>query len=1270
MKKTFRKTALFMGAFALMGGVSPMMAAAAGPELGVQEVQQQQKKVTGTVSDAMGPIIGASVMEKGTSNGAVTDFNGNFSLNVSPGATLVISYIGYEKQEIKVGSQGVINITLREDANSLEEVVVVGYGVQKKKLVTGATVQVKGEDIAKLNTTNALTAMQSQSPGVNIAQSSTQPGKGFKVNIRGVGTIGESSPILVIDGIYSGTADNGLNGLNPNDIESIDVLKDAASAAIYGARAANGVILVTTKQGKAGALNVNYDGYVGWSNAYKVPGMVNAQQYMQLVNETVFNTSGTALDWSKNVPQAILNKVAAGWEGTDWFKEYENKNALQFSHAVTLSGGTERSKFSMSLNYSSNEGIMGGSNASNYRRYGGRINSEHIVLKARTHDLLTIGENVSYWYHRSHDLAEGNGYWNIMQDAYNASPLVEAYNADGTMANYKDNGAGYSNNIYKHPLNAFVNGDYNALNKNRDFGVGATIYWILEPIKNLKYRGQFNTGYSADNGRNVTMPFSKNFTYQNADYKMNMWSNESASFSMENTLSYVLPQIGKHNIDVLVGQSIERSQWSMGLSNNFIVGADNLNSLVLNGWDYNIPHNYDHPYLSGHDGYDNPMQGSIASFFGRLNWNYDEKYMLTAILRADGSSNFARGNRWGYFPSVSAGWVITNEKFMQGTSSWLDFLKLRASWGQNGNCAINNFYYYSNIGFSPTGYPDYGYKFSSDMMNTVSSNVYTTGAYAKNVPNEDITWETSEQLNIGLDARFIGGRLGLVFDWYKKTTKDWLVEAPMNEVLGYEYPAMINGGDIENKGFEVGLNWRDQIGKDFHYYIGANFATNKNEVTRLAVASGPDGVARIGNDDSKYGSTLFQNSSYVSIVEKGHPIGYFFGMSHDGIWQSLQQIADARANGQAVLANAAPGDPIWVDYDGDGTINYDKDRHDIGNPHPDVTLGVNLGFEWKGLDFGVTGFGAFGQQIMQCYRTALLAHPFDSYTVDAFDRWHGEGTSNERPRLLVGGEANQWVSDLYMQNADYFKIQNVTLGYDLTKSLLKNQNLFSKFRLYVQAQNLYTFTGYTGVDPECTSDGGKSDGKQNFIRGIDVGLYPAARTFLIGASITLKGTKDAPKTAPVAVTPTYDNSAELDRLNGEINRLRAENDALKSRQPEKQIVTVDNSRIVTFPYLVNFVVNTTDVVNREKVNLETVAAMIKATPEKKYSVVGYADKQTGTPEINAQLASGRAQNVYDILVNQYGVPASQLVKDSKGGVDYMYMNDEQLSRSVIISEVK
>ena len=1074
-----------MGTMACLGlGYSSNAYAAGAP----QEIQQATKKITGTVVDASGPVIGASVVEKGKSgNGVITDFDGNFSLSVSPGATLVISYIGYETQEIKVGNQSTLSITLKEDNAQLDEVVVVGYGTQKKKLVTGATVQVKGEDIAKLNTTNALTAMQSSTPGVQITQSSSQPGKGFKVNIRGVGTIGTSSPLLIIDGINAGTADDGLNGLNPNDIESIDVLKDAASAAIYGARAANGVILVTTKQGKAGKIQVQYDGYVGWSNAYKVPGTVNAKQYMQLINETNFNTYGTSTNWSSLVPQQVLDRVNQGWDGTDWFKEYENKNALQFSHAVTLTGGSENSKFSMSLNYSSNQGIMGGADlSSDYKRYGGRINSEHILLKAKDHSVITIGENVSYWYHRSHDLAESNGYWNIMQAAYIASPLVDPYDANGNLASYKNNGAGYSTMIYNNPLNHFLNGGYNSINQNRDFGVGATFYWIIEPIKNLKYRGQFNTGFSASNNRSISLPYSASSTSSSANYGMNMGEYESSSFTLENTLSYALPKLGKHSLDVLVGQSIERSNWSTGMNMSFTVSEENLNSLVRNGWDYNIPANYETQYMTGHGGYANPMQGSIASFFGRLNWNYDEKYMATAIIRADGSSNFARGKRWGYFPSFSAGWVITNENFMESTKGWLDFLKFRASWGQNGNCNISNFYYLSNIAFSPTDYADYGYKFSSDMNNTVDSNIYQTGAYAKNAPNPDVTWETSEQINVGLDARFISGKLGLNFDWYVKKTKDWLLQAPMNEVLGYEESAMINGGDVKNTGFEIALSWRDQVTKDFSYHANVNVATNKNKVTRIANDQG------LINGQTK---ALFENSSYVSRVQEGHAIGYFYGMSYSGIWQNQQQIDDAKAAGKAVLDGAVPGDPIWDDFDNDGVIDYDNDRHEIGNPHPDVTLGVSLGCEWKGFDFGITGSGAFGMQVMQCYRTALLANQYNSYTVDAFDRWHGEGTSNKYPRLTVGQIADQWVSTRYMQNADYFKIQNVTLGYNFNK-LWKNSP-FSQLRLYVQAQNLYTFTGYTGVDPEV----GSSGGKDSWARGIDVGLYPSARTFVVGASI-------------------------------------------------------------------------------------------------------------------------------------------------------------------------
>ena len=1052
---------------------------------------QEPGTVSGTVTSASDgePLIGASVLVKGTTIGTDTDIDGKFTVKAKKGDVLQFRYVGYEPSEVKVGDSNVINVMLQENENNLDEVVVVGYGTQKRKLVTGSTFQVAGDQLAQMNTTNALTAMQSQAPGVQITQSSTQPGKGFKVSIRGVGTIGESSPLLVIDGIVSGTANDGLNGINPNDIESIDVLKDAASAAIYGSRAANGVILVTTKQGKEGKISITYDGFVGWSNAYRKPGLLNAQQYMEVINETNFNTYGQALNWSAMVPQAILDKVNNGWKGTDWFDVYRNKNAFQHSHAVTVNGGSDRSKFSISVNYSDQEGILGGSNASNYRRYGGRVNSEHILLKGKDHSIITLGENISYWYHDSHDLAEGNGYSNVMQPAYSASPLVPAFREDGTPTNFRQDGTGWNSMIFTNPYEGFLNGQYNSLNKNRDFGVGATLYCIIEPIKNLRYRGQINTGYSASNWRSTSTPFSVSSTSANANYGLQQNAEQSSSMSVENTITYAIPEFAKNNIDVMIGQSVEMSKWATRMSMTFSDSPDDLNSLVMNGWNFTIPSNMAN--MTGYSGYDNPREGRIASFFGRINYNYDERYLLTAIVRHDGSNNFARGHRWHTYPSVSAGWVLTNEKFMENATNVMNFFKLRASWGQNGNCQIGNFYYLSNIGFSPTDYADYGYKFNSNLIQTVQG-VYTPGAYAKNVPNEDLTWETSEQWDLGFDTRFFQNRLAFTFDWYVKKTKDWLVQAPLNAVLGYEEAAMINGGDVKNTGVEMALSWSDNIGADFLYHVNVNAAYNRNKVTRLATASG-----KIGDAVS---SSLFQNSSYVSLVEVGHPIGYFSGMSHSGIWQNQQQIEDARAAGKAVLPNAQPGDFIWDDYDNNGQIEFDGDRHEIGDPNPDWTLGINLGFTWKGLDFSLAGSGAFGMQAMQCYRTALLANQYLNYTAEILDRWHGEGTSNSVPRLSVGGENNQWVSTYYMQNADYFKLQNITIGYDFARQF---KTPFQQLRLYVQAQNLCTITKYKGVDPEIGSNGGieYNGSGAGWIRGIDTGLYPSARTFVVGVTV-------------------------------------------------------------------------------------------------------------------------------------------------------------------------
>lgn len=1052
---------------------------------------QEPGTVSGTVTSASDgePLIGASVLVKGTTIGTDTDIDGNFTVKAKKGDVLQFRYVGYEPSEVKVGDSNVINVMLQENENNLDEVVVVGYGTQKRKLVTGSTFQVSGDQIAQMNTSNALTAMQTTAPGVQITQASTQPGKGFKVSIRGVGTIGESSPLLVIDGIVSGTANDGLNGINPNDIESIDVLKDAASAAIYGARAANGVILVTTKQGKEGKISITYDGFVGWSNPYRKPGNLNAQQYMEVINETNFNTLGSATNWSALVPQAILDKVNNGWKGQDWFDVYRNKNAFQHSHAVTVAGGSDRSKFSISVNYSDQEGILGGSNASNYRRYGGRVNSEHVLLKGKDHNIITLGENISYWYHQSHDLAEGNGYSNIMQPVYSASPLVPAFREDGKPTNFREDGAGYSSMIFNNPYEGFINGQYNSLNKSRDFGVGATLYWIIEPIKNLRYRGQINTGYSANNYRRTSLPFSASSTNASGNYGMEQNQQQSSSMSVENTITYTLPEFAKNNIDVMIGQSVEMSKWDTRMSMTFSQSPDELNSLVLNGWNFTIPSNM--AGMTGYSGYDNPREGRIASFFGRINYNYDERYLLTAIVRHDGSNNFARGHRWHTYPSVSAGWVLTNEKFMENATNVMNFFKLRASWGQNGNCQVGNFYYLSNIGFSPTDYADYGYKFNSNMVSTVEG-IYQTGAYAKNVPNENLTWETSEQWDLGFDTRFFQNRLAFTFDWYVKNTKDWLVQAPLNDILGYEEAAMINGGDVKNTGVEMALSWSDNIGPDFLYHVNVNAAYNRNKVTRLATQSG-----KIGDNVS---SSLFENSSYVSLVEVGHPIGYFSGMSHSGIWQNQQQIEDARAAGKAVLPNAQPGDFIWDDYDGNGQIEYDNDRHEIGDPNPDWTLGINLGFTWKGLDFSLAGSGAFGMQAMQCYRTALLANQYLNYTAEILDRWHGEGTSNSVPRLSVGGENNQWVSTYYMQNADYFKLQNITIGYDFARQF---KTPFQQLRLYVQAQNLCTITKYKGVDPEIGSNGGidYNGSSAGWIRGIDTGLYPSARTFVVGVTV-------------------------------------------------------------------------------------------------------------------------------------------------------------------------
>ena len=1068
--------------------------------------------VRGTVNDESGePIIGASVKVVGSNTGAVTDLNGKFTVSAPSNGQLEISYVGYQTQKLAISGRSDITVTLVEDAMSLDDVVVIGYGTQKKKLVTGATVQVKGDDIAKLNTTNALEAMQSSTPGVQITQSSAQPGKGYKVYIRGIGTTGNAAPLYVIDGVAGGN----LDGINPADIESIDILKDAASAAIYGARAANGVILVTTKQGKEGKIEISYNGAMGWSNAYKRPQLLNAQQFMTIMDENNFNEKGSKLNWASMVPENILKKVNDGWEGTDWWDVFKNKNAQQQNHSVTLTGGTDRSKFAMSYTYTGNEGIMGADMASFYKRHTIRVNSDHVLLKAKDFDAITIGENISIGYNKSHDLAEDGMYWSYIHSLLQTSPLMPQYDDKGKIYNYQDydgtltNGKGWYPALFSNPWENLSKGGFNSLAESRNINASATAFMTIQPIKGLKFRSQFNYNWGSGAYRNYgepRTPAEGAAIVKNYSVNQSAWLN--SNYSIENTLTYDLPVISGHKISAMVGQTYQSTAWStnVGGSNSVEYGKQ---LATLKGWDSAWLDN-----VKLVNATDASLTGSpndeeyLASWFGRVTWDWNETYMATVTMRYDGSSIFTDGKRWGTFPSVSVGWVMSNEKFMQSTQSWLDFFKIRASWGQNGNCSIDKYQYLATIALSGPN-NDSGYKFGSDMATSVSGTP-TVGAYSDIVPNPDLTWETSEQLDFGFDARFLNSRLGLNFDWYKKTTKDWLITGPQIAIYGTN-PAAINGGDVENTGIELALTWNDRIGKDFSYNVGVNFATNKNEVTRIAnenhYINGPGGV-------------LSQGTEYIYRAEEGKPIGYFYGMSYSGIWQNQAQIDAANAQSIERYKNAhpdmsaedlakfkgtwdgaQPGDCIWDDYNGDGVITYAEgatcDRHEIGNPNPDVMLGINLGLNWKGFDFAVNGAGAFGMQIMRSYRSFGDA-PYQNYDTTVLNRWHGEGTSNDQPRLSNSGTGQNntiWVSNRYMEDADYFKIKTVTLGYDF-KKIWKSCPL-QQLRFYVQAQNLCTFTGYTGLDPEV----GNNAGGLGWASGIDLGLYPTSRTYLVGASI-------------------------------------------------------------------------------------------------------------------------------------------------------------------------
>jgi len=1022
-----------------------------------QEIRKITGKVTGRADEA--PIPGVAVGVRGTTTGTVTDANGNFSISAKTGDVLVFSALSYVTQQLTVSGSNSLNIVLDNDVANLEEVVVIGYGVQKKTLTTGANLQVKGDDLQKRNQVNALQALQGQAPGVSISSTSGQPGADMKVVVRGLGTIGNSGPLYVIDGVPGGD----LSVLNPADIVSIDVLKDAASAAIYGSQAANGVVLVTTKMGSAGKTRLSLDAFSGVQNVGRKVNMLNANQYKVIMNEQALNSGSAPIDFS------AMNGLA----NTNWIDYMFTDDAKMDNYNLGLTGGSEKSTYAMSLNYISQEGIAGGKDVSNYERYGFRTNSEHKLLD----NVLKIGQHLNFNYTKNRGISVGNQYSNTLRGAFATSPLSPVYsdnNKYGVPYNDTSNSPWYNGD--GNPYGAMM---LNSNNGNDGQKLLGDVYAELEPIKGLRIKSLFGFNYYASEYRSFTPMYRLSIYSYNEDHTTtNQNMSKGHTMTWINTASYDFNIAEDHRFSVLGGMEAVRYQGT-----------------YLSGSNWNLLSQFNdfaHAYLDNTTGQAHlDDEGNIVetrtvggrpenmyrrlSYFGRLSYNYQEKYLFNATLRADASSKFMKGERWGYFPSVSAGWVISSEDFFKNSVEWANFFKLRASWGQVGNQDIADFQYASPINTST------GFSGSNPAAHYVfgNSNVNVPGAYPNRLSNPFVTWETSEQTNIGFDARFIGNKLDVVADFYVKTTKDWLVRPPILATAGAEAP-FINGGSVKNTGVELGLTWNNRVG-DLGYRVGVNGAYNKNKVGQIPTE---DGII--------HGLTnmLYDNADEFYRAQNGNPIGYFWGYQTAGLFQSVEDIANWRAAGNGVLqASVKPGDVKYVDQDKNGAINA-SDKVNLGVGMPDFTFGFNIGIDYKGFDFSVDAYGVAGNKIVQSYRNH--ANKQANYTTQILDRWTGEGTSNTVPRVTETN-INWQFSDLYLEDGDFLRIANITLGYDLSK--LVKWKYANQIRLYAQGQNLFTFTKYDGMDPEI------GYGTEGWVSGIDLGYYPRPKVVLFGLNV-------------------------------------------------------------------------------------------------------------------------------------------------------------------------
>ncbi len=1008
-------------------------------------------KVKGTVTDAAKTTLpSVTIQVKGTSKGTTTDFDGNFELEAIKGDVLIFSFVGFLTKEVTVLNDSPIKLLMESDAKTLDEIVVVGYGTEKKSLVTGTISKVESDEITKGVVLSPGESLQGRAAGVIVQAASGQPGDGLSVNIRGVSTTGNSQPLYVVDGMPV----SDVSFLNPSDIESMEVLKDAASASIYGSRGGNGVVLITTKKGTKGSMKITYDGYYGIQNPWRKPDVLNAKEYAVIANEARLN-DGAA-------PLFSQEEISSMDDGTDWWDEVVYPNAPITNHTISLMGGNETSTFSSSLSYFSQDGTFA-EGKSNYERITARLNTTHKF------GILKFGNNFSYSGSKANGVSPNSGLdrGSIIAAVMNYDPTAPIRYKEGENKG-KYFFSGRSSNEFNNPV-AMLDIINNQTIVNRLLG---NLYADVEIIEGLNFRSSVSLDWNNVDQKQFNPQYF--FTANLKNDSPSMYENRSRTiqWQVENTLNFS-KKLGDHSFSVLLGQS------ALEQKIDFTDGA--ANKMMFN--------DFSNAYLTAtFDRAGTVAQGGVneyrlASLFGRFNYNYKEKYMLSGVVRSDVSTRFAKGKKTGYYPSISVGWVASREDFFP-ENDVLTFAKLRASWGQNGNDRVGDFGY--TVLLDP-------YTYSLGRTSEV-----VTGLSPRSIANPELTWETIEQTNIGVDLHFFDAMFTLSSEYYIKTTKDILIRPDAPAHAG-NYPPAINGGDVQNRGIEVEANYKAKTELGLNYSLGVTYAYNTNEMTSIK-----------NRNRSIIGADAGLSLINATMAIEGHPIGAFYGYETDGIFQNQEEINRyVNADGTMLQPTAEPGDLRFVDSNKDGKID-DNDRDIIGNPIPTHTIGLNASVDYKGLDFSIFVYSALGHDIFNSI------HRYDmndmNWQTTVLDRWTGEGSTNEHPRVTMNdpNRNRSRVSDYFVEDADMIRIRKMSLGYTLPESITSTLKL-SKLRVYASVENLATFTKYSGMDPEIGSAGSRRatpggrnpnlDPKVTMNRGIDNGVYPSAQTFIFGLNL-------------------------------------------------------------------------------------------------------------------------------------------------------------------------